>query len=343
MAAHHDLQPRSGKNGVLRLIRLVVEHTDPRTGLNAPAHSGGLNAALSRLRRVSRPGSLVVLLGDYYGIDDDSGDHLLRLRQHSDVVGHPDRRSAGGGGAGWPRATASRPAARRASSIRARRARNAPTRTISAVIIERSQPPCAAARFPCCVFPPRTTSPPRCKNISRQASCARAASGSPHEPDPAAGAAIARHPSAGRARILAAGAGLVAARRDAACAAGLADAVSPCADIASAASAGACFPRSRSLEQQLASERTPDALAHMSVLLRRLALMRFPRQHVAALTGNAWLRFLDESGGNGRFTARAGPVAGHRSLSALPALRSGRRTPGRVVARMGRKKRGSLR
>ena len=83
---HHDLQPRSGKNGVLRLIRQLVEHTDPRTGLNAPAHSGGLNAALSRLRRVSRPGSLIVLLGDYYDIDEHSGDHLLRLRQHSDVV-----------------------------------------------------------------------------------------------------------------------------------------------------------------------------------------------------------------------------------------------------------------
>jgi hypothetical protein len=61
-----------------------------------------------------------------------------------------------------------------------------------------------------------------------------------------------------------------------------------------------------SLEHQLASEGTPDALAHMSVLLRRLALMRFPRQHVAALTGNAWLRFLDESGGDGQFTQGPG-------------------------------------
>jgi uncharacterized protein (DUF58 family) len=83
---HIDLQPRGGKHGVLRLIRQVVEHTDPRTGVSAQAHAGGLNAALSRLRRVSRPGSLIVLLGDYYGIDDDSGNHLLRLRQHSDVV-----------------------------------------------------------------------------------------------------------------------------------------------------------------------------------------------------------------------------------------------------------------
>ncbi len=63
-----------------------------------------------------------------------------------------------------------------------------------------------------------------------------------------------------------------------------------------------------SLEHQLARERTPDALAYMSVLLRRLALMRFPRRHVAALTGNAWLRFIDESGGNGQFTQGPGRV-----------------------------------
>ncbi len=62
------------------------------------------------------------------------------------------------------------------------------------------------------------------------------------------------------------------------------------------------------LEHELATDRTPYALARMSVLLRRLALMRFPRQQVAALTGNAWLRFLDESGGNGRFADGPGRV-----------------------------------
>jgi uncharacterized protein (DUF58 family) len=81
-----DLQPRGGKHGVLRLIRQVVEHTDPRTAPDAQPGSGGLNAALSRLHRVSRPGSLIVLLGDYYGIDEDSGRRLLHLRQHSDVA-----------------------------------------------------------------------------------------------------------------------------------------------------------------------------------------------------------------------------------------------------------------
>ncbi len=81
-----DLQPCSGKHGVLRLIRQLVAHTDPRAGIEAPDHEGGLNAALSRLRRVARPGSLIVLISDFYGVDDDSARHLSWLRRHNDMI-----------------------------------------------------------------------------------------------------------------------------------------------------------------------------------------------------------------------------------------------------------------
>ena len=49
----------------------------------------------------------------------------------------------------------------------------------------------------------------------------------------------------------------------------------------------------------------PVFLRELSKLLRRFALAVFPRRGVAALTGEAWLRFLDEHGGDGRF--RDGP------------------------------------
>ena len=71
------------------------------------------------------------------------------------------------------------------------------------------------------------------------------------------------------------------------------------------------------LEHDLACEHATAAMARISILLRRLALLRFPRRQVAALTGNAWLRFLDESGGEGRFVEGPGRV-----LAAGPYQRS---------------------
>ncbi len=83
---HHELPPRGGKHGVLRLIRQLVTQSDPLENLKHPPHPQGLNSALARLRRVSRPGSLIFLISDFYGIDDETGNHLMRLRQHNDVV-----------------------------------------------------------------------------------------------------------------------------------------------------------------------------------------------------------------------------------------------------------------
>jgi len=54
--------------------------------------------------------------------------------------------------------------------------------------------------------------------------------------------------------------------------------------------------------------RGPALITAVSTLLKRVALMRYPRTEVAALTGDAWLAFLDRSGGDGRFVGGAGQV-----------------------------------
>ena len=62
------------------------------------------------------------------------------------------------------------------------------------------------------------------------------------------------------------------------------------------------------LEQSSIDMHTPEFIAQLSRLTRRVALMRFPEQAIAPLTGKDWLRFLDESGGNGRFCDGPGRV-----------------------------------
>lgn len=58
------------------------------------------------------------------------------------------------------------------------------------------------------------------------------------------------------------------------------------------------------------------ALVQMNQLLRRLALMHFPRQQVASLTGQQWLAFLDKTGKTTAFSHGAGQVLANAPYTA---------------------------
>lgn len=62
------------------------------------------------------------------------------------------------------------------------------------------------------------------------------------------------------------------------------------------------------LEAGLVGERSPEQLAHIGELLRRVALTHHPRREVAPLSGAAWLRFLDATGGAGAFSNGVGRI-----------------------------------
>ncbi len=49
------------------------------------------------------------------------------------------------------------------------------------------------------------------------------------------------------------------------------------------------------LEKKLQQNAGTEVLAEINILLRRLALMHYPRKKIASLTGKEWLAFLDKS------------------------------------------------
>jgi uncharacterized protein (DUF58 family) len=83
---HKEIEPKMGKRGVLNLVCELVKFSDPEKGLANTENSSHLNDELQRLRRIARPGSLVFLIGDFYTINGQTQPHLIRLRQHNDLV-----------------------------------------------------------------------------------------------------------------------------------------------------------------------------------------------------------------------------------------------------------------
>ncbi len=49
-----------------------------------------------------------------------------------------------------------------------------------------------------------------------------------------------------------------------------------------------------------------EAVGELSILMRRIAITRFPRDSVAGLSGEDWLQFLDQSGNTDQFTTGPG-------------------------------------
>lgn len=82
---HHEFMPRGRESGVLPMLASLSEFTSkiPADNESQPKL---LSDALMRLRRVTKPGSIVVIISDFYTIDADSEQHLSRLRTHNDVL-----------------------------------------------------------------------------------------------------------------------------------------------------------------------------------------------------------------------------------------------------------------
>ncbi len=86
---HHEFLPRSRQAGVLPVLSALSRYTcahHPQTERQPDARS--LSHALLRLRRVAKPGSILVLISDFYNMDSESEQHLSRLSRHNDILAY---------------------------------------------------------------------------------------------------------------------------------------------------------------------------------------------------------------------------------------------------------------
>jgi len=82
---HREIRPAGGRRGAMRMIQGLVDWLQPEQyDSKAPEP---LSTALERVRHTVRPGSLVVIISDFFGLDEHCNRHLSRIRQHSDVIG----------------------------------------------------------------------------------------------------------------------------------------------------------------------------------------------------------------------------------------------------------------
>ena len=81
-----EIRAAGGRRGVLRVLRALHAHSELP---EAPGRGGAgrLAELLTRARRVSRSGSLVVVLSDFYGLDEHAEAALALLRSRCDLVG----------------------------------------------------------------------------------------------------------------------------------------------------------------------------------------------------------------------------------------------------------------
>jgi uncharacterized protein (DUF58 family) len=76
----YELKPQNGRHAVLRFLNVLVK---PQKSVDK---NFTLSQILARLNQHARPGSLVYIVSDFRGINDESETHIAKLARHCEVV-----------------------------------------------------------------------------------------------------------------------------------------------------------------------------------------------------------------------------------------------------------------
>ncbi len=83
---HDEMRPQRGKKGVLHFIQRLVTHSAWEEAGKDLSRDESADQALTRLRRVTRPGNLIFLISDFRAMGGQTESHLANLARHNDVV-----------------------------------------------------------------------------------------------------------------------------------------------------------------------------------------------------------------------------------------------------------------
>ncbi|MEM7279279.1 MAG: DUF58 domain-containing protein [Pseudomonadota bacterium] len=85
---HRELKPKLGRQAALRFVHQLVEHPDWQVRERPDGGDGEqqFTQAMSALRRVARPGSLVVVLSDFLGMSRTAQSYLSSVARHNEVL-----------------------------------------------------------------------------------------------------------------------------------------------------------------------------------------------------------------------------------------------------------------
>ena len=82
---HRELKPRLGRRAALRFVHELVEHPDWQSTVGSAAGEP-LTNAMSALRRVARPGSLIIVVSDFLDFNRSAQSYLSSVAQHNEVL-----------------------------------------------------------------------------------------------------------------------------------------------------------------------------------------------------------------------------------------------------------------